>query len=465
MTEKDLNPGQSAPAPETDRDYLEVNGSHVVTQTNGNQVEVNGDRLETQNRNLVPQRRKAKGKRGGRKGHRAWGSIKKQTTKTISYQASFIGPDGRRHYAPVRFSNKMTAEAWLSNEKNYRDHCSATGQRWRNVEERANEKKARSLLMGTYGEQVIKQRPKIKESTRSEYSDKWDRFIKPYFENVAVKDMSTKAVRDWFSGMGTNYPTRNAQAYTVLHMICSTAVEDGLLLANPCTIKGATTVKPKPKGEPLSVSDIFAIANYLGTQPKHRQYKYLVLIAAFCGGTRIGEAIELRRRDFVFSNGVPVILKVERGVTHRQGCTITTTKAGDQRRVDIPKLIQADLIEYLASMPDDPNTLLFSPLRGARRDCEHVNPVSFNENVLKPAAMKAIGRRDISAHSLRHAATTIANHAGLPVKDAMSRTGHKSKQVHLDYIDHRTNVGQEMADRISDYALEELAAEKAKRTA
>jgi integrase len=274
--------------------------------------------------------------------------------------------------------------------------------------------------------------------------------------------MSAKAVRGWFADLDSTYATRNAQAYTVLNLICNTAVEDGMLLANPCNIKGATSVTTKPKGEPLTVNDVIAIADWLGTQDKYRQFKYLVLIAGFCGGTRIGEAIELRRKDIIMSRDgkrwIPSILKVERGVNHRAGCAITTTKSQDQRRVDIPKLIQADIAEYLDTcVPNDPEALLFRPIQGGKWDCDHLNPVSFNDNVLKRAAGKAIGRTDVSPHSLRHFATTLGNHAGVPLKENMARTGHKSKQVHLDYIDARTDTGKEMADRISDYATAELA--------
>ena len=224
----------------------------------------------------------------GKRGHRAWGSIKRQRTRAVSYQASFIGPDLRRHYAPHTFTNKMNAEAWLNSEKNYRDHCCATGERWRNVGT-VQEKTARNLLFGNYGAKVLEQR-KLKESSRSLYQDKWAKLIVPAFADVAVKDMSGRAVRAWFASLDSRFATRNAQAYTVLSMICATAVEDGLLLANPCTIKGATSTTAKPKGEPLSVNDVFAIANWLGSQEKYRQFKYLVLIAAFCGGHPHGEA-------------------------------------------------------------------------------------------------------------------------------------------------------------------------------
>ncbi|WP_131816206.1 tyrosine-type recombinase/integrase [Mycolicibacterium porcinum] len=423
----------------------------------------------------------------GKKGHRRWGNIKKQPTKKPSYQASFIGPDLRRHYAPHTFSDKMTAEAWLLNEMIYRDRCSGTNERWRSVKERENEKKATARLFVDYGATVLAQR-KLKDSSRALYQDKWDKLIVPAFESVAIKDMSAEAVRGWFAGLGTEYPTRNSQAYTVMSMICATAVEDGLLLANPCNIKGATSVTPKPKGEPLTVPDVFAIAQWLydykpsnrkGYKPStleqneypYRQYKYLVLIAAFCGGTRIGEAVELRRKDIVLSRGVPAFLKVERGVTHRQGCKVSTTKAEDQRRIDIPEIIHADVLELLDTVPNDPQALLFGPIEaraGSANNytirkgsitthCGHLNPHSFNANILKRAAREALGRTDISPHTLRHFATTVAIHAGVPMKENMARTGHRSKQVHIDYIDRSTNNGKEMAHRISDYAALELA--------
>jgi hypothetical protein len=38
------------------------------------------------------------------------GSIRKQTTKSARYQASYVGPDLRRHFAPITFDSKMIAE-------------------------------------------------------------------------------------------------------------------------------------------------------------------------------------------------------------------------------------------------------------------------------------------------------------------------------------------------------------------
>jgi hypothetical protein len=49
-----------------------------------------------------------------------WGKIKTQPTKTPSFQASYMGVDGRWHYAPHTFASKLRAQAWLENEHTYK---------------------------------------------------------------------------------------------------------------------------------------------------------------------------------------------------------------------------------------------------------------------------------------------------------------------------------------------------------
>jgi hypothetical protein len=91
----------------------------------------------------------------GKSGHRAWGHVKRQRTKTASYQASFIGPDLRRHYGPHTFSSRMNAEAWLVRERDYRDRCAANGEKWKPPGERVQEKKAEVNRPGESGDLLI----------------------------------------------------------------------------------------------------------------------------------------------------------------------------------------------------------------------------------------------------------------------------------------------------------------------
>jgi hypothetical protein len=83
------------------------------------------------------------------KGHRGWGAIRKLPSGR--YQASYFGKDLVRHKAVKTFDNKLHAEGWLANEKNYLDRCNMTGEPWKSPELRAEEQKAAVLLLRDYG--------------------------------------------------------------------------------------------------------------------------------------------------------------------------------------------------------------------------------------------------------------------------------------------------------------------------
>jgi len=45
----------------------------------------------------------------------SWGTIRKLPSK--KYQASYLGPDHRRHLAPTTFTNKTQARLWLDEQR------------------------------------------------------------------------------------------------------------------------------------------------------------------------------------------------------------------------------------------------------------------------------------------------------------------------------------------------------------
>lgn len=386
----------------------------------------------------------------GTKGHRAWGNIKKQRTKTPSYQASFIGPDQRRHYAPTVFGARMNAERWLARERDYRDRCLATGETWKPPKDRTVEKKAKVLTLSEYGKTVIDQRS-LATRTRIEYEAKWSQLIEPTLGKLAVRDVTTTAVRAWFSGLDPKLATRNGHAYGVLNMICNTAVRDGLLDRNPCQITGAMNPKVKKKVRIPSTVELHAIADRLGQGEGLERFKALVLLAGWCG-LRYGEVSELRRKDFNFDCSV---VSVSRAVTHRQGqCLIGTTKTGEQERVvTIPPHIRDDVKAHLkqhTAKGDD--ALLFTPARGG---C-HLNDRVFNKDVFQRAA-KAIGRDDLSAHDLRRFAGS-KNAQVATLTENMARLGHKTVDAALRYQHSQDGRDAIVAANLSANALAELAA-------
>jgi len=337
----------------------------------------------------------------GRPGRRAWGNIKRQRTRQPSYQASFVGPDLRRHYAPGgSFSTRHNAEGWLLREKDHLDACRRTGERWRTPGERASEKRAVLLRLSEYGKTVIDQRV-LRPRTRIEYESKWSKLIEPKLGRLAVSDLTTEAVRAWFASLDPKYPTRNGHAYSILSMICTTAVRDGLLQSSPCDVRGAINPKARKKVTALTTVELHAIADKLGADERYARFKAVVLLAGWCG-MRFGEVTELRRKDF---NSDCTVVTVSRAVTHRvdpntpdaDRCRIDDTKNGEERSVTIPPHIKADVQAHLANyVGSSADSLLFMPVR---RGC-HLNDRVFNKDVLKKAA-KDVGREDLSAHDLR----------------------------------------------------------------
>lgn len=393
----------------------------------------------------------------GTKGHRGWGSIKRQNTKEPSYQASYVGPNQRRYYAPTIFRTKMNAERWLARERDYRDGCVATGEAWLSPQERLALETAESVTLSEYGKTAIEQR-KLAPRTRTEYLSKFAQLIEPELGSLPIRSLTPAAVRAWFSKLDNTKPTRNAHAYGVLSMICNTAVRDGLLDKTPCQVVGALKVTPRKQVRILSTVQLHAVADKLASDDKTAPYGALVLLAAWCG-LRFGEVTELRRRDIEPDASV---LYLSRAVVHRavkddatQRCKISTTKGKETvRTVTVPPHIRPALVDHLAThVQPGPDALLFAPDRGG---C-HLNDKVFN-TALKEAAA-CVDRSDISAHDLRRFAGT-QNAAVGSLRDNMNRLGHKTVDASLRYQHHLDGSDAALAAQLSARALAELNGQK-----
>jgi len=63
-------------------------------------------------------------------------------------------------------------------------------------------------------------------------------------------------VRQWYSGLDPAAPTRRAHAYALLRTILGSAVTDGLIVVNPCHIRGAGASKRVHKIKPASLGEL-----------------------------------------------------------------------------------------------------------------------------------------------------------------------------------------------------------------
>ena len=243
--------------------------------------------------------------------------------------------------------------------------------------------------------------------------------ILPRFGAVPLGKVSTGDVRAWNADLAQSKAVTAAKAYRLLSQIMKTAVEDGLIVRNPCMVRGAGLERSPERPVP-SVPEVEALA-----QAMPESLRLAVYLAAWCQ-LRRGEALGLERRDVDLLHGS---IRIERTASWAPGgmqLGPPKTEAG-LRTVYVPPNIlghlEHHLAEYVGPEPDAP---LFVGSKGGR-----LRPASLDQGW--HAARTAVGRPELHFHDLRHAGATWLAVQGATTKEIMARVGHASPQAALRY--------------------------------
>jgi integrase len=345
------------------------------------------------------------------------------------YRVRIITPDGRR----ISLGTHPTKRA-------------AEGAYARAVTDHADGKtvgvNARGLTLAEYAARWLDSRltskgEPLRRRTRELYENQLELHILPAFGDVALSRITTASVRTWSAQMrgdaGPGVSTA-AKCYRLLRTIMGTAAEDGLVGANPCTIRGAG-IEPAAERPIITVAQAFALSDLVGLR-----FRSVVLLAAFVG-LRKGEILGLRRRDLDLDTGV-VCVDQQRQLS-RNGTQLVgppKTDAG-RRTVSIPVSLLDDLrshVERFAQPGDD--GYVFTGVKGGPL-APHVLQAAWSK------ARSQLGLDSLHLHDLRHLAGTLAAGTGAGTKELMHRLGHASHQAALRY---------QHATRARDAALAEL---------
>jgi integrase len=214
--------------------------------------------------------------------------------------------------------------------------------------------------------------------------------------------------------------TTVAKCYRLLRTILGTAVEDELIVKNPCVIKGAG-VERSPERPVATIEQVYALAETI--EPR---YRALVLLATFTG-LRLGELQALTRRRLDLLHGTVDI--VEQMLHLADGTLLLgppKSEAG-RRTVAIPAVIIPDLEVHLAEWA--------APGRDGLVFCGYRNQ-PMRRGTLYLAwrrATKAVGVEGLRLHDLRHTGNTLAAATGASTKELMARMGHASPRAALIY--------------------------------
>lgn len=375
---------------------------------------------------------------------RDFGAIRKLPSG--NYQASYVDNDGERVNAPRTFQRQKDASDWLANKRSdiIRE---VLGKPTRDVH-----------TVGQYGKDWIENHPRLKDTSRSQHRRTFAEFVLPELGNVKLADLTTVTVRKWHADLGRKLKgskrvqalnatgaSAQAQAYKLLRAILNTALEDDLIEANPCRIRGAS--RPEKQREEEQVLTPKQIAEVVGHIAKH--YRALVLVSAY-GTLRHAELIGLQRRDVDLVEGT---ITVRWNLSHVDGKWVRTkpkSKAGE-RTIYLPTtvvdVLRVHMAQFVAEAPD---ASVFTTRAGT--------PVyrSSIGQALKTAGAK-IGRPDIFPHLLRHTALTMTAQAGATNKELMKRGGHTTMDVALIYQHSVVEREREIAAKLNEFAVKGMS--------
>ena len=365
---------------------------------------------------------------------RGFGALRRLPSKR--WQASYTGPDLQRHTAPHTFTSKGDAEAWLGQE-----WALANRDDWVAPKRRAEvAKRLAPPTFDEYARQWLADRP-LKPRTREGYEHLLRRYLEPEFGDLLVPDLTPALVRRWWAGLSTKHPTVNARAYALLRAILTTAVTDELLASNPCRVRSASNPPTKKEIRPATLAELDVLVREMPAQ-----LGALVLLCAWCA-LRVGEVLELRRRDLDLNRGV---VKVTRAVSWVRGQPIVGTpkSAAGTREVSVPPHIVPALEQHLEEhVRTGTDALLFPALRDPQR---HLQPTVLHTAWRKARAVAR--REDLRIHDLRHTGATMAAMTGATLAELQARLGHSTVAAALRYQHAAQGRDAEIAAKLSDLA-------------
>jgi integrase len=345
------------------------------------------------------------------------------------YQAGYVGPDLALHHPSGTFETIMDARAWLASERRSIDRGTWAAPAMRNIAQKP-------ATLRLFAEAWLTDR-QLKPRTRALYRSLLDQKILPELGDIHLKDITSLTVREWYSTLDADHPTRRAHAYGLLRTILSSAVIEDLIASNPCHIRGASNSKRVHQIKPATLPEIERIITALPDR-----YGLMVLLASWCA-LRFGELIELRRKDLDLKAGK---IMIRRAAVYLDGKTIIgePKSSAGTRDVAIPPHLLPAIKQHLNDHAAWGKDGLVFP---STQSNDHLVHGAFYKTW--ESARKAAGRPDLRFHDLRHTGAVLAAQTGATLAELMNRLGHSTPAMAIRYQHVAQDRDAEIARRLS----------------
>lgn len=342
------------------------------------------------------------------------------------HRAVYRGDDGRRHSRV--FDRKADAKVWLAAA----DTDRARGL-W--VDPRGG-----ALAFRDWAERWFATRT-VRITTSAGDHGRYRNHLEPAFGDVALKDLTPMRIRTFVAELSARRaPATVRLVHAMLSTMLRDAVEEGLLLVNPCR-KTVLPQAPRYDAVYLSAGQLQTLLDAVDTVDPH--YRCLVLTAAGTG-MRWGELTGLRRDRLDLPRRK---LQIDQTLVDVNGAlSVGQPKTrGSRRSVSLPQPVVAALWAHLAGATGD---LVFTSPDG-----QPLRRSNFYHRVWIPAVRASGLVPPPRFHDLRHTHVALLIAAGVPVKAIQERLGHASIVMTMDRYGHLLEVVDEQLLAALDIGL------------
>jgi integrase len=349
------------------------------------------------------------------------------------YQASYVGPDEKRYTGDTTFRTKSRATDWLTTI-----NASILEKRWESTNQEPEVAEPNGVIFSQYAHRHIEIQTNHKgELLRASTKALYERLLKTKlgcFLDRPINEIKSAQVSEWWAqAIENGHRTSASKAYKLLSAVMKRAVDEELIVTNPCKVKGAQSATSNKKLVVPSPDEVSTIAAAINTR-----YTMMVITMAY-GGFRFGEVTELRVKDFskvqretADGNVVEAYeIRVERAVTLVKGKFVVDKpkSSASEREVPVSSLLTEKIDALLGSRPKDPESLVFPAATGGhQRHDVFIN--SWN-----PALKRCgLGKSGITPHALRHFAGTHLAKANANLAELKAWLGDSTTNAVMRYI-------------------------------
>jgi integrase len=300
------------------------------------------------------------------------------------------------------------------------------------------------------------------ESTRDRLERQFRLHILPTLGDLALATIQPATIRSWNrhiqeKKLADSY-CRNL--FNDLSTVLNCAVDDKLIISNPCSAKTVRAVKYVPtKVVPWTTERLRAFRAEVPDR-----YRLTVDLGSGCG-QRQGEIFAVSPDDLDSSRPV---LHVVRQIKLVRGKPIfALPKGGKVREVPLPDSVAQRLADHAALYPPVPVTLPWGSSTGEPRtfklflstpEGEPVTRNEYNLKVWKPAIRRSgiPDDRHNGMHVLRHTYASVLLDAGESIKALSLYLGHADPGFTLRVYTHLLPSSENRTRRAIDHALGDL---------